>query len=209
MHCMLALDECLLSVNLASITSHQPNSYSISSFFSSRTPSAPSVSTRAIATHANMCSTHHPSPFRYDYTLLLINQHASLTQSCSHSSCASAVKRTSPAPPLLPAINYMSSEPSQPSQPAQWRTAPAPASFSCFNHICSCFGLCTHPHITTRALTRHNMTVCSVLAMHESLFMLKCARLACTSPANIAQTHNQTLLAPCALIPESLLKIIA
>ncbi len=65
------------------------------------------------------------------------------------------------------------------------------------------------PHITSRAPTQHNMTARSVLTMHESLFMLKCARLACTSAANIAQTHNQTLLFPCALITESLLKIIA
>ena len=39
--------------------------------------------------------------------------------------------------------------------------------------------------------------------------MLKCARLVCTSPANITQTHNPTLLSPCALSTKFLLKIIA
>jgi hypothetical protein len=53
------------------------------------------------------------------------------------------------------------------------------------------------------------MTAYSVFNMHGPLLMLKYVRLACTSPAIITQTHNQTLLSPCALIPESLLKIIA
>jgi hypothetical protein len=135
MYCMLAFDKCLFSVKLASFTSHQCNSHSISSFFSPRTPSAPSVSPSAITTHARVSFTHDPSPFRYHYTLLLINQPASLTQSCSHSSCASAIQHPSPAPPLLPTINSMPSELSQPSQPAQCHPTPAPASFSCFHHI--------------------------------------------------------------------------
>ncbi len=110
MYCMFAFDECVLSFNLASITSQQYNLYSISSFFSSRTPSAPSVSPRAIATHTRVCFTHLSSLFRYYYTLLLSNQPASLTQSCSHSSFTSTVQHPSPVPPLLPTIDSMHSE---------------------------------------------------------------------------------------------------
>jgi hypothetical protein len=208
MYCMFAFDECVLSVNLASFTSHQSSSYSISSFVSSRTPSAPSARPRAISTRARLCVTHDSSLFRYYYTLLLTNQHASLMQSCSHSSCARAIQHASPAPPHLPVINSMYSELSQPSRPPSWRATLAPASFSCFYHVSFLFWFVFTPHITTRAPTQLNMTVCGMLAMHESLFMLKSARLACTSPAIIAKTHNPTLPSPCALIPESLLKII-
>jgi hypothetical protein len=148
---MLALNECSLSVNLASITSHQCDLYSILSFFSPRTPSAPSVSPRVIATHVRVCFTQHSSPFRYYCILRLLNQPASLTQSCSHSSCASAVQHASPAPPLLPTIISMYSELSQPSQSPSCRTAPAPASFFCFNHVSILFWFVfTPPHHHTR-----------------------------------------------------------
>ncbi len=53
------------------------------------------------------------------------------------------------------------------------------------------------------------MTVCNVFAMHDPLLRLKSAHLACTSPSNITKTYNRTLLSPCALISESLFKIIA
>jgi hypothetical protein len=212
MHCMLALNECLLSVNLASITPLQcikSNTRSISSFFSSRTPSTPAPSSRPTTSHARMCFTHHPSLLGYYHTLLLTNQPASLTQSCSHSSCASAVQRTSPAPhSSQPSITCPPSSTSLPSlhrAEQHSHQPPTPASIM----ILSCFGLCSHPHITTHAPTHHGMTVCRVLIMHDPLFMLKSARLACTSPGIIAQTHNPTLLSPCALIIELLLKIIA
>ncbi len=127
--CLLSMNACSHSILLQS--HHQSNSYSISFFFSPRSPSAPSVSPRAIATHARVCSTHHSSLFRYYYTLRVLNQPASLTQSCSHSSCASAIQHPSPAPTLLPTIEYMPSELHRPSQPLSCSTAPATASFSC------------------------------------------------------------------------------
>jgi hypothetical protein len=151
---------CLLSMNACSLSilpqSHHANATHTQFLpFSAHPPSAPSVSPRAIATHTCMCSTHHSSQLRYYYTLFLINQPASLTQSCSHSSYASAVQHASRAPPLLPIINVMPSELSQPAQPAQWHTAPATPSFSCFHHVSILFWFVftppdhhTHPYTT-------------------------------------------------------------
>ena len=162
MYCMLALDECLLSVNIASFPSHQSNSYSISSFFRPRIPSVPSVSPRSTTAHAYVCFTQHSSLFRYYYTLRLLNQPASLTQSCSHSSCASAIQHPSPAPPLLPIINYMSSELSQPSQSPSCRATPAPASFSCFHHVFILFWFVYTPpdHHTRPYTTQYDCMQC-------------------------------------------------
>ncbi len=101
-----------------------------------------------------------------------------------------------PSTPSLPSLHPVAQHPRQPPFPAL-------IMFS------SCFGLCTRPKITTRAHTQRNMTVCTVFNMHELLIVLKSARLACTSPAIITQTHNPTLLFHCALIPEPLFKIIA
>jgi hypothetical protein len=106
---------------------------------------------------------------------------------------------SSTCPPSCPGLPSLSSSAQHPRQPP----FPALIMFS------SCFGLCPHTHIITHAPTQRNMTVCTVLNMDHPLLMLKSARLACTSPANITKTHNPTLLSPCALIPEPLLKIIA
>jgi hypothetical protein len=101
-----------------------------------------------------------------------------------------------PSPPSLPSLHRAAQHPRQPPFPA-------------LIMFLSCFGLCTHPHITTHAPTQRNMTARSMLNLHDPLFVLKCARLACTSPANIAQTHNPTLLSHCALIPVPLFRINA
>jgi hypothetical protein len=111
---------------------------------------------------------------------------------------------------------HLSSAPTPPSHRVHAVRAPPafPASIMSRNTRASlmfpsCFGVCTHTHITTRAPTQRNMTALDVLNMHDPLLMLKCARLACASPANVDQTHKPTLLSPCALITESTLEIIA
>jgi hypothetical protein len=158
--------------------------------------------------HACVCFTHDPSPFRSGHNFLLSNQpatHAVLFPQflCQ---CHQARLSSTPTPPNHQ-FNALQALPAFLACPVV-RNTRLRLLFLLQIIFLSCFGLCTHPHITTRAPTQHSMTVCMVFTMYDPWFMLKAAHLVCASPANITKTHNPTLLSSCAFIIEAFLEII-
>jgi hypothetical protein len=162
---MLALSPSCLHHTTAM---HQSNSQSISSFFRPRIPSVPSVSHQ---THHNTCTRVFHAAFKPFQVLL---HPSSLESTCfAHAvvfpqflhQCHQARFSSTPAPPNQK-YHALRALPAFPACPVARNTCDS-LLFLLQIMFPSCFGLCSHPHITTRAPTQHSMTVCSVLKMHE------------------------------------------